>query len=261
MNFNRIYAVIIRNLFAYKRSLDRLTDAFYWPTLDLIIWGLTSQFFVGSGNGMLNFVSIIISAIVLWLFLWRAQYEISINVVDEMWNKNLVNLFGSPLKFSEWIISLLILGLIKIIMAVGFATLLAYLLYKVELFSLGFYLIPFMVLLILNGWILGFIVSGLILRYGTKVQTLVWTTIWMISPFSAIYYPVSALPFWAQAVAHYVPPSYVFEGMREVIETGKADLNSLLFPGLLTILYLIGAIIYLKSSFNELMNKGLVKAV
>lgn len=261
MKFNRIYAIIVRNLFAYKRSLDRLTDAFYWPTLDLVIWGLTSQFIAQSGNTNLNFVSVIVSAIVLWLFLWRAQYEISINVVDEMWNKNLVNLFGAPLKFSEWIISLLLLGLIKIIMAVGFAIVLAYLLYKVEIFNLGFYIIPFMVLLILNGWVLGFLVSGLILRYGTKVQTLVWTTIWMISPFSAIYYPVSALPSWAQTISQYVPPSYIFEGMRDVVETGKADLSLLLFPGLLTVIYMIGAIIYLKSSFNKLMDKGLVKAV
>lgn len=261
MKFNRIYAIIIRNLFAYKRSLDRLTDAFYWPTLDLIIWGLTSQFFAKSYSGNLNFVSMIISAIVLWLFLWRAQYEISINVVDEMWNKNLVNLFGSPLKFSEWIVSLLILGLIKIVMAVGFAIVLAYLLYKVQIFSLGFYIIPFMILLILNGWVLGFIVSGLILRYGTKVQTLVWTTIWIISPFSAIYYPVSALPSWAQTIAQYVPPSYIFEGMREVVETGKAELTVLVFPGLLTVIYMLGSIIYLKTSFNKLMDKGLVKAV
>lgn len=259
MKFNRIYAIILRNLFAYKRSLDRLTDAFYWPTLDLIIWGLTSQFF-SSGNGSLNFVSITISAIVIWLFLWRAQYEISINVVDELWNKNLVNLFGSPLKFSEWIASFLILGFIKIIMSVGFAMGLAYLLYKVEIFSLGFYLIPFMVLLILNGWVLGFIVSGLILSYGSKVQTLVWVTGWAISPFCAIYYPVSTLPEWAQKIAYFTPPSYIFEGMRQVINEGKFDLNKLIIPTILTLVYLVLSLIYVKGSFNKLMNKGLVRA-
>lgn len=259
MKFNRIYAIILRNLYAYKRSLDRLTDAFYWPTLDLIIWGLTSQFF-SSGTGNLNFVTLMISAIVIWLFLWRAQYEISINVVDELWNKNLVNLFGSPLKFSEWITSFLILGFIKIIMSVGFAMGLAYLLYKVEIFSLGFYLIPFMILLILNGWVLGFIVSGLILSYGSKVQTLVWVTGWAISPFCAIYYPVSVLPQWAQKIAYFTPPSYIFEGMRQVINEGKFDLSKLVIPAILTLIYLLLSLMYVKSSFNKLMDKGLVKA-
>ena len=259
MNFNRIYAVIIRNLFAYKRSLDRLTDAFYWPTLDLIIWGLTSQFF-SSGNGNLNFVTIMISAIVIWLFLWRAQYEISINVVDELWNKNLVNLFGSPLKFSEWIASFLILGFIKIVLSVGFAMGLAFFLYKVEIFSLGFYLIPFMILLILNGWVLGFIVAGLILSYGSKVQTLVWVTGWAISPFCAIYYPVATLPEWAQKIAYFTPPSYIFEGMRQVINEGKFDISRLIVPTILTVIYLLLSIIYIKHSFSKLMDKGLVKA-
>ncbi len=259
MKFHRIYAIIIRNLFAYKRSLDRLTDAFYWPALDLVIWGLTSKFF--SGNGNLNFITIIVSAIVIWLFLWRAQYEISINVVDELWNKNLVNLFGSPLKFSEWIVSLLILGFIKIAMSVSFAIALAYFLYKVEIFSLGFYLIPFMILLILNGWVLGFIVAGLILRFGSKVQTLVWVTGWAISPFCAIYYPVSILPEWAQKISYITPPSYIFEGMRQVINTGKFDLSQLVIPMILTLIYLVLAIIYVKNCFNKLMDRGLVKAV
>lgn len=261
MKFNRIYAVIVRNLFAYKRSLDRLTDAFYWPALDLIIWGLTSQFFTQNSNTGFDIVRAIISAIVLWLFLWRAQYEISINVVDEMWNKNMVNMFASPLKFSEWTFALLILGLIKIIMAVGFAVVLAYVLYKVEIFSLGFYLIPAMILLILNGWFLGFIVSGLILRYGTKIQTLVWTTIWMVSPFAAIYYPVSYLPSWAQEIAKFVPVSYVFESMRNVIATGKFDFNQLIFPSILTLVYIPLGVLYLERSFGKLMDKGLVKAV
>jgi len=260
MKFHRIYAIIIRNLFAYKRSLDRLTDAFYWPALDLIIWGLTSKFFTQSNNDSFNLVSIIVSAIIIWLFLWRAQYEISINVVDELWNKNLVNLFGSPLKFSEWIASFLILGFIKIILSVGFAMGLAYFLYRVEIFSLGFYLIPFMILLILNGWVLGFIVSGLILSYGSKVQTLVWVTGWAISPFCAIYYPVSTLPAWAQKIAFFTPPSYIFEGMRQVINQGRFDLNKLIIPAILTLIYLFLSLLYIKNSFNKLMDKGLVKA-
>lgn len=260
MNFNRIYAIILRNLFAYKRSADRLVDAFYWPSMDLIIWGLTSQFFVQNGNN-LNLVSIIISALVLWLFLWRAQYEVSINVIDEIWNKNLVNLFVSPLKFSEWIMSFIILGFLKIILSVGFAMGLAYLLYRVQIFELGFYLIPFMVLLILSGWVLGFIVSGLILRYGSKIQTLVWVTGWAISPFCAIYYPVSALPSWAQSISYFLPPSYVFEGMRNVLATGKLDLNYLILPTVLVTIYLAITTLFLRNSFTRLMEKGLIKAV
>ncbi len=245
-------------MFYFRRSLDRLSDSFYWPTIDLLIWGITSSYLKSYGSELSQIVILIISGILFWIIVWRGQYEITVNLLEDLWSKNLPNIFVSPVKFSEWISSFIIIGIIKAILSFTFASFLAFLLYKINVFSYGFYLLPFIFLLILTGWWIGFLVAGVILRYGTKIQTLAWTAVMIISPFSAIYYPVSILPNWAQKIAMIVPTSYIFEGAREIINKGNLDLNKLYMSLILNLIYLSLAIIFLKKSFDKALEKGLV---
>ncbi len=259
MKLHRIYAIILRFMYLFRHSLDRLSDAFYWPTLDLLLWGITSTYFRSYLPQTSQIVLIILGGILLWIIVWRGQYEITVGILEDLWNRNLVNIFVSPLKFSEWVISLVLLGIIKAIISFSFGLLVAFILYKINFFAFGFYLIPFALLLILTGWWMGFFIAGIILRYGTKIQTLAWTAPWIIAPFSAIYYPVSSLPNWAQNVALFIPTTYVFEGAREVIQRGTLDLNKIYISFILNIIYIVLSLIFLKKSFNRILEKGLVK--
>lgn len=259
MKLHRIYGIILRYMYYFRTSFDRLSDAFYWPTIDLAVWGLTSAYFKTYAPSAPPIILIVVSGILLWLIVWRAQYEITVNILEELWNKNLINIFVSPLKFSEWITSFIILGIIKAFLSVSFAMLVAFILYKVQIFSYGFYLIPFIILLIMTGWWVGFLVAGIILRYGTKLQMLAWSMVAVLSPFCAIYYPVSLLPEWAQAISAVIPVTYVFEGSRELIETGQLSMNKLVIGFLLNLVYIGITYIYMRSSFNKILNKGLVK--
>lgn len=259
MKLNRIYGMILRYFYYFRRSLDRMSDSFYWPTMDLLLWGLTSSYFRQYGPANSKLILIIISGILLWIIVWRGQYEITVNLLSELWDKNLINLFAAPLKFSEWLITVLIVGIAKAIISLSFAMLVAFLLYKVNIFLYGFYFIPFIILLIMTGWWVGFFVAGLILRFGTKIQTFAWTAVMVIAPFSAIYYPLSILPGWAQKIAIFVPTSYIFEASREVINKGYLDKNKLIVSFLLNIIYLILAMIFVRRSFNKVLNKGLIK--
>lgn len=259
MKFHRIYGIILRYMFYFRRSLDRLSDSFYWPTIDLVVWGITSTYFKTYAPESSQIVLIVVSGILLALIVWRAQYEITLNLLEDMWNKNLINIFVAPLKFSEWITSFLILGIFKAILSLSFAMVVAYILYKVEIFFYGFYLIPFILLLILTGWWVGFFVAGIILRFGTKVQTLGWSMVAILFPFSAIYYPVSILPEWAQKISLFVPASYVFEGSRQIINTGNLDINKLLISFGISIVYIILSLIFLKKSFQKVLERGLAR--
>ncbi|HLD02003.1 MAG TPA: ABC transporter permease [Patescibacteria group bacterium] len=259
MKLHRIYAIVLRYIYLFRRSYDRLSDVFYWPTIDLIVWGLTSAYLKTYVPNASPFILIIVSGILLWLIVWRAQYEISVNLLEELWNKNLINIFVSPLKFSEWIVSFLIVGIVKASVSVIFAMGVAFLLYKAHIFLYGLYLIPFFISLMLTGWWIGFIVAGIILRYGTRVQTLAWSLVAVFAPFSAIYYPISILPNWAQAIAAFIPVSYIFEGSRQIIETGHIDISKLFMSFTLNILYLFLAFVFLKRSFKKVLRKGLVK--
>lgn len=259
MKFHRIWGVILRYNYLFKHSLDRQVDAFYWPTVDLVIWGITSTYLAKQSTGIPFAVLMILSGIVLWIILWRGQYEFTVNILEDMWNKNLINMFASPLKLSEWISAFIILGIVKSAVSVSFAGLMAFLLYKVAIFAAGFKLLPFLFLLLMTGWWVGLLVGGLIVRFGGKVQNFAWSMVFLISPFSAIYYPLSALPDWAQKVALVVPSSYVFEGARQVILGGEVDVYKVIAAFVLNLLYLMLALLFFYRSFKKVLQKGLVK--
>ncbi len=259
VNLRRVYAIILRYMFLFRRSYDRLTDAFYWPVIDLFVWGLTSSYLKSFAPKASPIILMVVSGILLWLIVWRAQYEISGGILEDLWNKNLINIFVSPLTFLEWNLAFITVGLIKIIVSVPFAMLVAYLLYHVQIFLYGFYLIPFAISLTISGWWIGFLVAGIILRYGTKVQTIAWASVGLISPFAAIYYPVSILPMWAQKIAYLIPMTYIFEGSRQIIFQHKLDPEKLIMSFVLNAVYLIATIIFVRSSFKKILNKGLIR--
>src|SRR5258708_2654323 len=167
MNFERIYGLILRYNYLLRRNFDRMADAFYWPTIDLFVWGLTGLY-VERLAGNTKIIVAILSGVVLWYIVFRNQGEITVNLLEEFWNDNLINLFVSPLTFGEWIVSLLFSGILKSIIALFFAATFAFLLYQVNIFVQVFYLIPFAFLLILSGWFIGLTIAVFVLRYGTK---------------------------------------------------------------------------------------------
>ena len=258
MRFHRIWAVVLRNMYVFRESFDRLSDIFYWPIIDLILWGITSVYFKSLTVDTVPITMMIVSGIIFWTMTRRVQMEMSLGILEDLWNRNLVNLFVAPLKVSEWIAALLGIGLLKALISGVFATFVGYLLYKVGILAYGWYLGIFIFLLALNGIWLGFLVSGLLLRFGTKVQAFTWSTIFILAPFSAVFYPVSILPYWAQIIAKAVPTSYVFEAGRELLFTGKVDLQKFIISMILSIFYTVLTYKFFTRSFKKVLERGLV---
>lgn len=259
MKWHRIKAVIIRHLYNFKHSGDRVTDAFYWPAMDLLLWGLTSKYMVERGGNLPIVAVILLSGLVYWQIVWRSQYEITTNLLEEMWSRNLVNLFATPIKLAEWVIAVVGLGLLKMGLTLGFASGLAWLLYAVNIYAAGWWFVPFLASLIMTGWWVGFIVSGIILRFGTKVQTLAWAGVYILAPFSGIFYPIAILPGWAQSLSKVLPTSYVFEGMRKVLMGGEWPMRDLLTSFGLNLVYLGLAIWIFVGLFNKRKERGLAQ--
>lgn len=259
MNSNRIYAIVLRHVYLFKHSFDKAMDIFYWPVVDLLLWGITSLFIRSLDPGFSQFLVMIVSGLIFWQVVWRGQIEINIGILEEFWNKNLINLFASPLKFSEWIASFIILGILKLIIAFSFVSGLAYIMYKVDVLTFGIYMVPFIASLIMSGWWIGMMVGSVIVRFGSRAQNLAWSFGWALSPFSAIFYPVSILPAWAQKIAWLFPTSHIFEGMRSVIATGRMDGQELTISFALNLVYLLLGIVLLNFSFKKVLKRGLVK--
>lgn len=257
INFNRVYAMIIRYFINLRHNFDRLSDMFYWPALDLFIWGLTGLYLATLSANNKDYIFIILTGLVFWIIIWRMQYEININILSEIWDRNIVNIFASPLTLAEWILSLMTVGFVKMIISLSFSATLAYIFYQYNVFTYGAMLIPIVISLALTGWATGFFVAAFIIRYGQKIQTLAWTGVALIAPFSALYYPLSILPEWAQKVALLVPSTYVFEAMREVHATGNFSYDKIAVSFALNIPYLIFSLWFFAKMFNNSRKLGL----
>ncbi len=258
MKLHRIWGIFLRYYYNLLRSYDRLTDMFFWPVVDLLMWGLTSQYLIRVGGLGNTVVLALLGGIILWIFPWRSQYEITVSLLEDLWNRNLVNLFASPVKFGEWVITLMLIGIVKAAVSFGFASLVAIILYQTNIYTLGIKILPWAGLLLMFGWVFGLLVAGIIMRYGTKIQTLAWTAIHLISPFVGVFYSLDTLPRWAQAVAAWVPASYVFEAMRDEIAGSPVPLTALFLPTLLCGGYLLLALLVLLNSYRHILKRGLI---
>jgi ABC-2 type transport system permease protein len=223
---HRIGAMILRYWYLLISSWPRLLELLYWPALQIVTWGFLQSYIAQNSGFFARAGGTFIGAIILWDILFRGQLGFSISFLEEMWARNLGNLMMSPLKPIEFLISLMIMSLIRLAIGVIPMTLLAMFFFDFNFYSFGLPLIAFFCNLIFTSWSLGIFVSGLVLRNGLGAESIVWTLMFGILPLACVYYPVTVLPYWLQMVAWALPPTYVFEGMRALLidHVFRADL-------------------------------------
>ncbi len=233
-------------------------ETFYWPVLDLLVWGFITVYLEQYKGGLPGFVTFFIGALILWDMLFRSQQGISISFLEEIWSRNLMNLFVSPLRPGEFIIATMVISILKLFSASAVTITLAWLIYSFNLFTIGISLLPFILCLTVMGWSVGILTMSFILRYGQKAEVLAWGIAFLFQPISAVFYPVSVLPEFLQAIARFVPASHIFEGMRVVIRQGEFPLNELIWASVLDVAYLIGSILFFYAMFRSVKIRGLL---
>jgi ABC-2 type transport system permease protein len=223
---HRIAAMVTRYWYLLLSSWPRLLELLYWPALQIITWGFLQSYIATNAGFFARAGGTLIGAVILWDILFRGQLGFSISFLEEMWARNVGNLMMSPLKPIEFLISLMIMSLIRLAIGVIPMTLLAMFLFDFNFYSIGLPLIAFFCNLIFTSWSVGIFVSGLVLRNGLGAESIVWTLMFALMPLACIYYPVSVLPGWLQYLAWTLPPTYVFEGMRALLmqHVFRADL-------------------------------------
>jgi len=258
LSARRIGAMVLRHLYVLRGSWPRLAELAYWPTMQMIVWGFITQFFATHSTWVAQAFGVLLAAVLLWDVLFRGQLGFSISFLEEMWARNLGNLFVSPLRPIEHVLSMTAMGLIRTVIGVAPAALLANPLYHYSVFELGLPLIAFFVNLQVMGWAVGMMVTALILRYGLGAENLAWFVIFMLAPVSAVYYPVTVLPGWLQSVAWALPSTHVFEGMRAAMIEGTFRGDLLVNAALLNLIYLgLGVAVYL-FAFDRARRRGLL---
>ncbi len=241
-SLRRVGAMVLRHVYLLRRSWPRVLELMYWPTVQMILWGFITLFFVGHSSWVAQATGVLISAVLLWDVLFRSQLGVSIIFLEEMWSRNLGQLFVSPLRPGELIGALVTMSLIRTVIGVGGAVVVAYALFHYSVFDLGLALIAFFVNLILMGWSIGLLVSGIVLRYGLGAESLAWIALFALQPLSGVYYPIDVLPEWLRYLAFLLPSSHVFEGMRAVLFEQVFRVDLLVNALVLNVFYLLGGV-------------------
>jgi ABC-2 type transport system permease protein len=218
----RIWGLVYRHLALYRRSWPRVLELMYWPVLQMVVWGFVTSYLAGvQANAGTMAAGMLLGGALLWEVALRSQMGFSISFLEEIWSRNLGHVFVSPLRPRELVAGLMVMSVIRVVIGVLPAVLLAGLLYAFDLFAMGPVVVAFFAALLMMGWAVALGVTSLILRYGAGAEALAWSVLFGLTPFSAVFYPVSVLPWWLQPVALALPAAHVFEGMRAALLDGS----------------------------------------
>jgi ABC-2 type transport system permease protein len=258
MFFNRAAAIVLRQFYLLRGSPSRVFPLFVWVAIDIVLWGFITRYLNAVSGSGLDFVPSLLGAVLLWDFLTRVMQGVTMAFFEDVWSRNFLNIFATPLSISEYVGGLVLtsiatssVGLIVMIVVAGTV-------FDLSLFSYGVMLVPFLLVLFLFGIALGIFGSAVVLRLGPSAEWFVWPIPAVVSPFAGVFYPLATLPKWMQFIGHLLPPSYVFEGMRAIVTGGAFSGATLLWGVGLAVLYILLACGFFLSVYRHAVRTGLI---
>ncbi|MFQ3622184.1 MAG: ABC transporter permease [Acetobacteraceae bacterium] len=254
----RIWGLLYRHLALYRRSWPRLVELAYWPILQMAIWGFVSEYLVRASGWAAAASGVLIGAVLLWEVCLRSQMGFAISFLEEVWSRNLGNLFVSPIRPGELVAALIAMSALRMLAGVLPAIGLAALLYAFDILSIGPALPLFFANLMAMGWAVALGVTAMVLRYGAGAEALAWSVLFGLAPLSAVFYPVSVLPDWLRPVSLAIPATHVFEGMRAGLLEGRFAAGHLGAAVALNALWLAAAAALFAAVFRTARRKGLL---
>ena len=256
MKFHRMYALSLRHIYLIKGSFPRILDLIYWPTIQIVLWGFISKFFTLHTDLYNHTVGIILSSAILYDFLFRSSISFNMLFLEEIWSRNFTNLFVAPLKVSEIITALTATALLRPLIGIVPAILLATPFFGVSIFTLGPSLILLFLSLYLFGITLGLLVTSGLLRYGPAFENIAWSSLFLLAPLGCVYYPLSILPDWLQVIAKILPLVYIFEEVRSILLDNVVNYSNILTALKLNLIYFTSAVFIFYLSFYGARKKG-----
>lgn len=258
MNLRPIAGIVLRQLYLLRGSPVRVAPMVSWVAIDIVLWGFITRYLNTVNGGGHDFVPTLLGGVLLWDFCTRIMMGVSTAFLEDVWSRNFLNLFASPLSISEYIAGLVITSVMTSVLGLITMLLLASGVFHLQFFALGLPLAAFLMVLFVFGITLGIFGSGIVLRHGPASEWLLWPLPALLSPFAAVFYPLSTLPHWMQGVALALPPSYVFEGMRTLLDGGKLPGALLLQGSAVAALELLLAAHFYKRVYRHAVRTGLL---
>ena len=256
MSWNKIFALSLRHIYLIKGSFPRILDLIYWPTIQIFLWGFISKFFTLNSTIYENTVGIILSAAILYDFLFRSSISYNMMFLEEIWSRNFTNLFIAPIKISEIIAALTFTAIFRTLIGLVPAALLAIPFFGVSILKIGTPLIFLLITLYIFGVTLGLLVTSGLIRFGPSFENIAWASLFFLAPLGCIYYPIDVLPNWLQIIAKLLPLVHIFEEMRNILIYDIINYLQIFKAIFISLVYFVIGIIIFYLSYNGAKNRG-----
>lgn len=256
MNWNKIYALSLRHIYLIKGSFPRILDLIYWPTIQIFLWGFISKFFTLTSSYYSNTLGVILSAAILYDFLFRSSISYNMMFLEEIWSRNFTNLFIAPIKISEIIAALTLTAIFRTLVGLVPAALLAIPFFGVSIFNIGVPLIFLLISLYIFGVTLGLLVTAGLLRFGPSFENIAWASLFFLAPLGCIYYPIEILPNFLQVIAKVLPLVYIFEELRNILINNLVNYQAIILSIAISIIYFIAGILVFYFAYFGAKKRG-----
>jgi ABC-2 type transport system permease protein len=262
MNLRIVFALVCRYLFLYTRNWVRLAEVVFWPTMELVTWGFLTRYLdTKMGDIEAGPFTWLLGGVIFWDVMFRSQQGVAISFLEDVWTRNLLNIFVAPVRPVEYLASAFGVGLVRISITVLILWSLSWILFQFNLLDIGPALVPFFGCLLVFGWAIGIFATALIMRFGQAAESLAWAVPFLIQPLTAVYYPVAVMPGWLQWVALTLPSTHVFEAMRAVMAGQGFSWNHLAWAIILNLVFLALAGLFYAWTLAAVRARGLLTKV
>jgi ABC-2 type transport system permease protein len=256
--FRPVIGVMLRYFYLLRGTPARWLPIFVWVAIDIVLWGFITKYLNSVAESRLNFVSALLGAVLLFDFFTRVMHGIAGVFLEDVWSRNFLNLFASPLTIAQYLLGLVAASTLTSVISLMVMLVLATALFGLSFFTIGLALAPFLLILFLFGVALGIGTAAMVLRLGPSAEWLVWPVPAVISPFAGVFYPIAILPHWMQWIGKLLPVSYVFEGLRTIIAGGVVPAASLALGLGLAVVYVFLACWFFKRVFRHAVRTGIL---
>jgi len=253
-----VAAIVLRQVYLLRGSPVRVFPIVTWVGIDMVLWGFLTRYLNAVSASGLNFVPTLLGAVLFWDFCIRIMQGVSTAFLEDVWSRNFLNLFSSPLSIAEYLTGLVLASILTSLLGLATMLLIANGVFHLAFFALGVSLAAFLLVLFVFGITLGIAGCAIVLRYGPASEWLIWPLPALLSPFVGVFYPLGTLPSWMQAVGRALPPSYVFEGMRALIAGQPLPGRLLAIGGALALVELLLAASLYARTYRRAVRTGLL---
>ena len=185
---------------------------------------------------------------------WNKIYNMMF--LEEIWSRNFTNLFIAPIKISEIIAALTFTAILRTLIGLVPAALLAIPMFGVSIFKIGIPLIFLLSSLYIFGVTLGLLVTSGLIRFGPSFENIAWASLFFLAPLGCIYYPIEILPWWLQLISKLLPLVHLFEEMRSILIDNIVNYYAVLKACIISFVYFVIGIIVFYCSYNGAKIRG-----